>query len=82
MTDGFISKGYSPTESDYEKIRQFTRKEFAKDELYVFEAVLCSNDIDRDYEKFSVGTLNELRPSDGLQIARAGDRLLGQLLVL
>ena len=60
MTDGFISKGYSPTESDYEKIRQFTRKEFAKDELYVFEAVLCSNDIDRDYEKFSVSALNEL----------------------
>ena len=60
MTDGFIKKGYSPTDSDYEKIRQFTRKDFAKEELYVFEAVLCSNDIDRDNEKFSVSALNEL----------------------
>lgn len=60
MTDGFIKKGYCPTDADYEKIRQFTRKEFAKDELYIFEAVLCSNDIDRDNEKFSVSALNEL----------------------
>lgn len=60
MTDGYIEKGYIPTPADYEKIRRFTRKEFSEDELYIFEITLCSNDIDRDFEKFSVSALNEL----------------------
>lgn len=60
MTDGYVEKGYIPTPSDYEKIQRFTRKKFSEDELYVFEITLCSNDIDRDFEKFSVCALNEL----------------------
>lgn len=60
MTDGYIEKGYSPVKSDYEKIRQFTQKDFSENELYVFKLILCSNDIDRDFEKFSVKALNEL----------------------
>ena len=60
MTDGYIEKGYVPAADDYEKIRQFTRKEFPQEELFVFSLILCSNDIDRDYEKFSVSALNEL----------------------
>ncbi|MCD7872473.1 MAG: hypothetical protein LUG21_04100 [Clostridiales bacterium] len=55
-----IEKGYVPSESDYEKIRQFTRRDFSKDELYVFEVTLCNNEIDRDNEKFSEKALNEL----------------------
>lgn len=60
MTDGYVEKGYVPEQDDYEKIRQFTRKEFSPEELFVFSLILCSNDIDRDYEKFSVSALNEL----------------------
>ena len=60
MREGFIEKGYTPEESDYEKIRKFTRRDFEKDELYVFEVSLCNNDVDRDNEKFSVAALNEL----------------------
>lgn len=60
MKDGYIEKSYVPAEDDFEKIRQFTRKEFSEDELFVFSLILCSNDIDRDYEKFSVSALNEL----------------------
>ena len=60
MREGFIEKGYTPKESDYEKIRKFTRRDFEKDELYVFEVSLCNNDVDRDNEKFSVAALNEL----------------------
>ncbi len=60
MREGFIEKGYTPEKSDYEKIRKFTRREFEKDELYVFEVSLCNNDVDRDNEKFSVSALNEL----------------------
>ena len=60
MKDGYIEKGYVPQQDDYEKIRQFTRKEFPPEELFVFSLILCSNDIDRDFEKFSVSALNEL----------------------
>lgn len=60
MREGFIEKGYTPEKSDYEKIRKFTRRDFEKDELYVFEVSLCNNDVDRDNEKFSVSALKEL----------------------
>ena len=60
MKDGYIEKGYTPLQDDFDKIRQFTRKEFTADELYIFSLILCNNDIDRDYEKFSVSALNEL----------------------
>ncbi len=60
MKDGYIEKGYTPLQDDFEKIRQFTRKEFTEDELYVFSLILCNNDVDRDYEKFSVSALYEL----------------------
>ena len=60
MTDGYIEKGYTPAKDDFDKIRQFTRKDFSEDELYIFSVTLCSNDIDRDYEKFSVSALYEL----------------------
>lgn len=54
-------KAYEPNDGDLEKISAFTRREFARDELYVFEAVLCDNDIDRDFEKFSTGALETLQ---------------------
>ncbi len=60
MKEGIVEKGYTPEKGDYEKIMQFTRKEFSEDELYVFRVMLCNNDIDRDNEKFSVSALNEL----------------------
>ncbi|MDE6124457.1 MAG: hypothetical protein K2G22_04410, partial [Eubacterium sp.] len=60
MKGGYIEKGYTPLQDDFDKIRQFTRKEFTEDELYIFSLILCNNDIDRDYEKFSVSALNEL----------------------
>lgn len=61
MTDLFTVKAYTPDEVDYEKINEFTRREFSKDELYVFEATLCDNDIDRDFEKFSLNALGSLQ---------------------
>lgn len=60
MKEGYIVKGYAPEQSDLEKIRQFTRKEFSEEELFTFTVNLCNNDVDRDFEKFSVSALNEL----------------------
>lgn len=54
-------KAYDPDAGDYEKISHFTRRSFSPQELYVFEAVLCDNDIDRDFESFSMPALYELQ---------------------
>lgn len=61
MTDRFTVKAYTPDQSDYEKIRAFTRRAFSADELYAFEVTLCDNEIDRDFEKFSVNSLSALQ---------------------
>lgn len=61
MTTGYIEKSYDATDEDMKKINSFTRREFDKDSLYTFDVVLCDNDIDRDYEKFSLGALNQLK---------------------
>lgn len=41
-------------------INQFTRKELNSDEVYVFPVTLCNNDIDRDYEQFTLDSLVSL----------------------
>lgn len=46
--------------TDLEKINQFSRRELSADEVYTFNVTLCNNDIDRDFEKFSVEALNEM----------------------
>lgn len=59
MTDAFIQKS-AVTEDDMKKISTFTRREMSADEVYTFNVDLCNNDVDRDFEKFSVQTLNRL----------------------
>jgi len=60
VTEGYIEKSMDAQESDIEKINRFTKTHFDADSLYIFSVVLCNNDIDRDYEKFSVEALNQL----------------------
>lgn len=43
-----------------EKINKFTRREFSEKELYVFDLILCDNEIDRDCERFSDGALEKM----------------------
>ena len=45
---------------ELEKINTYTRRKFAEDEVYIFSVVLCDNDVDRDYERFTVEALFEL----------------------
>ena len=42
-------------------INSFTRRELSRDEVYVFDIVLCDNEIDRDCERFTVKALGELK---------------------
>ncbi|MDD6672386.1 MAG: hypothetical protein PUE46_00125 [Eubacteriales bacterium] len=59
MTQGIILKSVA-TNEDLAKIQQFSRRELLPEEIYVFNVDLCNNDVDRDYEKFSVETLEQM----------------------
>lgn len=59
MTNGFIQKCTAGSE-DMEKINRFTRRELTAEQVYTFNISLCNNDIDRDFEKFSVEALHQL----------------------
>ncbi len=43
-----------------DKINKFTRRDFSEDELYTFSVILCDNDTDRDFERFSDNALSSL----------------------
>nr|MCR5718135.1 hypothetical protein [Oscillospiraceae bacterium] len=43
-----------------DKINALTRREFKASELYTFPVVLCHNDIDRDFERFSDEALDKM----------------------
>lgn len=60
MKNGVIIKAFEPTGDDLAKINQFSCRELTADEIYVFKVDLCNNDIDRDFECFSVSALNTL----------------------
>lgn len=63
MKEGYIIDGGSiPTPEDLEKINKFTRREMKPEELFVFSVVLCDNEIDRDFERFSTEALKKMAP--------------------
>lgn len=47
--------------TELEKLNRFTRREHQAEEVYLFDVILCDNDIDRDLECFSEAALGELR---------------------
>lgn len=51
------SAGKSLAQEELELINKYTRIPLSEEELYTFSVVLCDNDIDRDYERFSVEAL-------------------------
>jgi hypothetical protein len=59
MTECLIQKS-AVGDDDLEKIQQFARRELDSQELYVFNVTLCDNDIDRDFERFSLDALEQL----------------------
>lgn len=62
MKTGKVSKEFDLTvsESELELINQYTRKPLLAEQVYTFCVVLCDNDIDRDFERFTVESLFEL----------------------
>jgi len=59
----------TPTEEDLALIHKWTRRELAPDEVYVFQANLCDNEIDRDGERFTRAALEKLA---GLLVGKTG----------
>ena len=64
-----MQKSYDPqartaavTDDMLREINRYTRKELTADEVYVFSVLLCDNEVDRDYERFSVESLRALAP--------------------
>lgn len=55
-----IASEHTVTDDELALINKYTRRQFTSDEVYVFSVVLCDNDIDRDYERFTVEALFEL----------------------
>lgn len=59
MTECQIQKSVL-LDDDMKKIHQYTRRDLSPEEIYTFNVVLCNNDIDRDFEKFSYEALTQM----------------------
>ena len=57
------SAGVNPlSREDLAAINALTRRELGEEEVYLFSVRLCDNEVDRDGERFSARTLEELAP--------------------
>ena len=60
MDDSKITDGGVPPESELAEISRYARSSLKREEIYAFTATLCDNEIDRDGERFTVETLEQL----------------------
>ena len=66
MKTGRVIKNSAVNKSELELINTYSRRELKEDEVYVFSVVLCDNDVDRDFERFTVESLEKLCKLFGL----------------
>lgn len=59
IKDGSAS-GSRCTAEELGAINTFAKTQLKQDEVYTFEVLLCDNEVDRDFERFSIPTLREL----------------------
>lgn len=63
MPEGYLCKDYQPAQTDeqeMELINRYARRALSPEEVYRFTVVLCDNDVDRDYERFTKQALEGL----------------------
>ena len=63
MKDGYVLKSnsdYVLEQTELDLINQYTRRKLSRDEIYIFSVVLCDNEIDREFEKFTKDALEKL----------------------
>lgn len=51
------SAGSHDIEEEMRLVNQYSRRELTAEEVYLFTVALCDNDVDRDYERFTVESL-------------------------
>ncbi len=51
----------APQEELLQALNQFTRRAHSADEVYIFDVLLCDNEIDRDFERFSLSALQTMK---------------------
>lgn len=51
----------TPKEDLLQTLNQFTRRTHTADEVYIFDVLLCDNEIDRDFERFSLSALQMMK---------------------
>ena len=66
-TEGGQNAALNP--GDLERIGALARRPLGAEEVYTFSVRLCDNEIDRDFERFTLQTLEELAP---LFVGKAG----------
>jgi len=57
MKKGLVIKSNENLAEDIALINTYTRSDLTEDEVYTFSVVLCDNEVDRDYERFTVESL-------------------------
>lgn len=62
MTTEKVGGNGVPNEQELALINQFSQRPLKAEEVYSFSVVLCDNEIDRDFERFSAEALNALAP--------------------
>ncbi len=63
MKDGYVLKSnneYILEQNELDLINQYTRRKLTREEVYIFSVVLCDNEIDREFEKFTKEALEKL----------------------
>ena len=60
--DAVVKAIGTPEPEELALINALARRELEANEVYTFALRLCDNDIDRDFERFEDGTLDELAP--------------------
>lgn len=60
MKTGQVIKNSTIQEGELDIINKYARRELSEDEVYIFSVVLCDNDVDRDFERFTVESLSSL----------------------
>ena len=63
MKEGYVVENTNANaniEEELKLINQYTRRNLTSNEVYIFSVVLCDNDIDRDFDRFSNDSLYKL----------------------
>lgn len=62
MKEGSVIKAAgAPGKEDMEAINRYTRRAYGPEEVYTFSLAMCDNEVDRDFERFTVESLEKLK---------------------